>query len=466
MSAYHSVFVGGVPIAGASVLTALIVCSGLHCVTEAPATSDQHDSDSSDVGSIDSPTETDSGGGPKVCSSSEFVDFGGQPVGQPIQKEVLLAACGGMPVLLTSIQVVGAAGSAFLLVTDEFPNGKLPSADDASSAVEVMPGHQLSLTIQYTPLDIHEFDVESGMVRPDEDFILVQAAGQTMPVRIGLLGTGTSVLCPQPRVQILEGISVPALTTVHLESSSSAPSTGAISSYAWSVLQPTQNLFLLAPSDNLPAPTHQTTVIGSYRYCLDICDNNHCSADSDCQTTRCIWVDAVSLSGIHCELSWITPLDADKYDDGFGKGADVDLHVLLHPPTDLLAGWFDPNSDLHRGNSEVSVISPETGIELAGLFVRSDEDGWGPEVAIVQPVSGRIRLGVYYPEDHGFGASSPMLQCYSGGGMLLSVGGPGEPANLHEHDLWVAAEIDWPSGASHKLLDADGAWIVLHDVAW
>ena len=102
---------------------------------------------------------------------------------------------------------------------------------------------------------------------------------------------------------------------------------------------------------------------------------------------------------LQIELS-TTPADPDETDEGFGFGADVDLHVL-HPN----GCWEDRTWDCHYRNDLANWGDSSRSDDDAELD-RDDTDGAGPEViSIDQPEDVTYRVAVHYYNDHGYGLS-------------------------------------------------------------
>ena len=262
-------------------------------------------------------------------------------------------------------------------------------------------------------------------------------------------------LCPQPIIEIAEGMEVPPQTILHLSGENSLPSAGEIVSYLWTVEQPAENKFNLVPFLAFPGPTHEVNVAGTYTYCLDVCDEERCSNDAQCGTTVCKKVVVIPEPGIHCELTWDTPGDPDQFDEGPGMGADMDLH-FTHPfatGPDLDSDgmpdpWFDLTWDCFWYNPNPGWFSVNPDMSDKPNLIRSDTDGAGPEsIQLKEPVDGyEYKLGVHYWDDHGFGPSYPMIKCWIFGQLVFHKDLKELGVGMNECDMWYVATIQWDSG--------------------
>lgn len=257
-------------------------------------------------------------------------------------------------------------------------------------------------------------------------------------------------LCPQPVIEITEGTEVPPQTIVHLNGESSIPSSGAINLYTWSVDQPEENKFNMVPTLNFPNPTHEVSVVGTYTYCLDVCDAQFCSNDAQCQTTVCKEVVVVPGPGLHCELTWDTPGDPDQFDEGPGVGSDMDLHLAHEFATgpDLDGDgepdpWFDLTYDCFWYNASPTSGSMNPNVHDAPSMDRDDTDGAGPETINLLEPDGEhsYRIGVHYWDDHGFGPSYPKVRCMAFGQLILEKDLKELSIAMEKCDMWFVAII-------------------------
>ena len=277
--------------------------------------------------------------------------------------------------------------------------------------------------------------------------------------------------CPVPVVIIEEGEEVPPQTTIHLHGDQSQLSPGVIPSYYWTVEQPEANKFNLVPSQTFPNPTHEINVTGTYTYCLDVCDAQFCSNDVQCNTTACKKVVVMPEPAIHCELTWDTPGDSDQFDEGTNMGSDMDIH-FTHPfatGPDLddngkPDGWFDLTYDCfwYNPNPEWESMNPNVSDDPS--LDRNDTDGAGPEnINLEVPVDGReYWIGVHYWDDHGFGASYPMIRCWILGQLAFEKNLKELDFKMFKCDMWEVATIQWNSGKITPIQDESGGPKITH----
>ena len=278
--------------------------------------------------------------------------------------------------------------------------------------------------------------------------------------------------CPQPVVAVAPGTEVVPLTVISLSGDASLPATGAIQSFHWTLEQPPQNKFNLAPDESSPDPTHQENVAGEYTYCLDVCDEQACSNDAKCQTAACRKVSVIPNTAIYVELTWDTPGDLAPFDQGANAGSDMDLH-FTHPfatgpdidgdgkpdgwfdiPYDCF--WFNPHPDWESMNPK-ALDDPD--------MKRDDTDGWGPEIVSLDgPVSGRVyRIGVHYWDDHAWGFSYARVRVLIWGQLVLDKDLKDLNQKMFTCDLWEVATIEWPSGEVKAVNNSDGSSRITHD---
>ena len=272
-------------------------------------------------------------------------------------------------------------------------------------------------------------------------------------------------LCPQPIIEIAEGMEVPPQTILHLSGENSLPSAGEIVSYLWTVDQPAENKFNLVPSMAFPGPTHEVNVAGTYTYCLDVCDEERCSNDAQCGTTVCKKVVVCPCDfGLHCELTWDTPGDPDQWDEGPDMGSDMDLH-FAHPwatgPDIDQDGKPDPWFDLAWDCFWYNPV-PQGGINPnwtdSPSLDRDDTDGSGPENLNLSAPLGEheYRIGVHYWDDHGFGPSYPAVKCWIAGQLVFWKNLQELGVGMNKCDMWEVATVDWGTGQFTSIQNPQG----------
>jgi hypothetical protein len=256
------------------------------------------------------------------------------------------------------------------------------------------------------------------------------------------------VECPIPVIVVQEGEVVVPGTIVHLFGDQSfVPCGGEIAKYEWSVHQPKGSVSLLIPSATFPNPTFEVNVAGTYTFKLTPYDGNGTPSCLPAEQT----VEVIPFSAVHVELTWQTHGDPDESDEGPEAGSDLDLH-LLHPNAtgpDLdndgkQDGWLNVPWDCYWCNKK-----PDWGAAMT----REDTDGAGPEIILLQQAENlTYRVGVHYWDDHGFGPSFATVRVYVYGVLAFEWA----DVELHNHDMWEVATIEWPSGAVTQVLDKDG----------
>lgn len=284
-----------------------------------------------------------------------------------------------------------------------------------------------------------------------------------------LSGLESADYCPEPIIHINPGTIVSPPSNMHLDGTDSVPKTGAITNYSWSIHQPPENAFAIVPTLVFPEPTHQVSAPGIYRYCLDVCDEAHCSLELDCLATACVEVETLQVDGIHVDLTWDTPDDLNQFDQGPNSGADMDLH-FTHPYAtgpDLDGngepdGWFDLTYDCFWFNPQPEWESMNPNINDDPNLLVDDNDGAGPEITLLhEPGSGAYKVGVHYWDDHGYGKSYPRVRIYLYGELIFEKN-LFDTDSMAECDLWEVATIAWPSGEVVPILDQSGDLKITH----
>ncbi len=146
----------------------------------------------------------------------------------------------------------------------------------------------------------------------------------------------------------------------------------------------------------------------------------------------------VAGGGMHVELSWQTPGDANQTDvsgplDIYSAGSDVDLHFLDPDANGTFFGEFD----CYFANPNPAWGDASTADNPA--LDRDDTDGMGPEImTLAAPAADRqYTVGVHFYDDWGYGDSFATIRIFMGG-LLVE-----EWANvsLGMDDLWVSHHI-------------------------
>ncbi|MEM1348570.1 MAG: hypothetical protein AAGI01_08455 [Myxococcota bacterium] len=146
-------------------------------------------------------------------------------------------------------------------------------------------------------------------------------------------------------------------------------------------------------------------------------------------------IDDPSFEAMRVELTWETTQDPDLNDE---FGADLDLHVL-HPlgrwnEAPWSISWENPTADW--GSRSDPRDDPE--------LIRQDDDGEGPEIirAVRLSDAGTYRVGVFYYDDNGYGASSATLRLYLDGRLTVDI----RNRTLASEDIfWDVLSFERPS---------------------
>lgn len=409
--------------------------------------------------------------GPCLSASPASLEFGEQPPGVQVKKEVQLKSCGTEDLKITGVALGAAAEQGFgvSLATTCF-DGKSPSVE---APLLIPKGESCSLFVTYTAPKLGA--VSSGALEIDS------SAGKKT---VALQGAGAaSVACPKACMSLqikgggpIKGAVVPQ-TEVQLDASCSTPANQPIAKWKWSVQQPTGSYSVLAPSDAAKAPTFQPNIAGKYLFTLEIADEIGTPGCAPATYELLVIPD----DKLHVELTWDTAADPDKTDigDKDGKlpggkyaGSDMDLH-LAHPDALDQPGQPDLDKD---GSPEpwnatcydcfVLNTLPQWGdpsdYDDDATLDRDDKDGWGPEnINLALPEPGlQYFVGVYYWSANGFGKSTPTVRIYLDGqsSPFLVKTGP----LMAQGELWCAGRVSWKPSAVVPCKNADAQGNLLH----
>jgi hypothetical protein len=230
-------------------------------------------------------------------------------------------------------------------------------------------------------------------------------------------------------------------TSVTLDASASTASQGQIDGYEWSFIDypyasalPHLEPKLVHQADG--RVSFEAKTVGTYIVELTVVDDG---GKESCNAARAEVVVATDKD-IFVELVWDTPGDPDQTDD---DGADMDLHYR-HPDGDWGLGrldifWYNPTADW--GEQGQRRDDPE--------LIFDDEDGAGPEsVEHDRPEDLNYRVGVYYYESHGHGASEATVRVYLDGALAHEVSAESLPGAMA---FYEAVTID----ADNKTIAVD-----------
>lgn len=409
--------------------------------------------------------------GPCLSAAPASLDFGEQPPGVQVKKELQLKSCGTDDLQVTGVTLGAAAEQGFgvSLATTCF-DGKVPTAQ---APLVIPKGESCSLFVTYTAPQLGA--VSAGSLEVDS------SAGKKV---VALSGKGAaSVACPKACMSLqlkgggkISGAVVPQ-SEVQLDAGCSTPANHPITKWKWSVQQPAGSYSLLAPSDAAKAPTFQPNIAGKYVFTLEVTDE---IGTAGC-TAATYELLVIPDDKLHVELTWETAADADKTDvgdkdgklaDGKYAGSDMDLH-LAHPEAIDQPGQPDLDKDgtpepWNASCYDCFVLNtlPQWGdlsdYDDDATLDRDDKDGWGPEnINVTVPEAGlQYYVGVYYWSANGFGKSTPTVRIYLDGQStpFMVKTGP----LMAQGELWCAGRVSWKPNAVVSCKNADAQGNLLH----
>ena len=251
---------------------------------------------------------------------------------------------------------------------------------------------------------------------------------------VAVINTGTTEATVEPQ------------TVLHLDGSQS--SRGAVG-FAWRVVSaPTGSVSVFRPSASVASPTFEVNIAGTYVFELVV-------SDAEGQRSAPVYFTArvVSSSGLHIELIWHTPGDADETDEGgdgiyHSAGSDVDLHLKVGGDA---VNFFDINRDCHFAAPNPQA-SGESTVNNARLD-RDDTDGGGPEnINVDEPAPGIYDVGVHYWNDWGYGHAFATVRIYMDGELAAEW----SEVELQNQVMWTPFRIEYPGGTITQIFGRDG----------
>jgi hypothetical protein len=404
--------------------------------------------------------------GPCLKVSTPVVDFGGVPVGGSGKREVLLESCGTEEVQVTSLAVDPASAPGF--VAEAFgcapAAGKVPSQ---ASPLLLAPNAKCTFYITFSPQAVGQVAQGKVVVKGQAD----------IGAEVQLAGSGVTAACPAACVavknkatsaKIAPGGAVIPQTEIVLDAAcSTAPAPHVIASWNWTVSQPNFSFSLLKPSSKSKQVSFQPNLAGKYTFTLDVADD---AGNVACKPAVFELI-VVPDDMVHVELTWDTPGDPDKTDEGQDPitkqfvGSDMDLHTA-HDHALQVAGqkdldkngepdpWWAPGCDCFWFAKK-----PKWGdagdLDDDPRLDRDDTDGWGPEnLNIKVPEKGRVyHLGVHYSADSKFGVSTPRVRVFLDASLQpqFDLLGPVMATN----DLWCVGRVSWQPNKLEPCKGAD-----------
>ena len=379
---------------------------------------------------------------PMLTVSPELVSFGKTETGTFVKKTLTLSNTGGGAL---TIDHVVFAGDAQFEVNVGGETGHAEGGDTLPFPVSLSAGESLELLVIFRPVSAGD----------------ATATLEILGRQVILRGLGVLALNPPPDhpvavIAIDEGTEVIPQTVLHLKGDQSTAPPGAVATWAWSVEQPVGSQSVFVPEASFPNPTFEANVAGTYLFRLVVA--NESGKKSAPQELSVV---VIPNEVIHVELLWDTPKDPDQTGEGPEAGADMDLH-FLHPYAsgpDLDGdgapdGWFDQPFDCFWFNPNPNWGSFDPAVDDDPGLDRDDTDGAGPEnMNLNIPESGKTyRVGVHYWHDHKYGPSVVTLRVYIYATLVWE-----RRARLHNHDMWEAATIHWPSGEVKTVIGESGS---------
>ena len=381
---------------------------------------------------------------PCIRVEPDRLEFDRALVGRAMTRPVRIESCGGQPLEITDISLVGDAVFS------------LPDAADIrlpAGGAEPLP--LATIEVDFTALDRAAY--QGTLVFATNDPARPQVA-------VPIVGRGTMNECPVAAVGQAEYAVLP-LDIVELDGDPSVDVDGPgerPTSYTWVVVErPVGSTAQPVERFENPRDPANTGVIddegtssalffadltGRYVIELVVEDALGFRAPSEAcpQAPARVVIEARPNEDLHIELVWDTPGDPDQTD---GNGADVDLH-LLHPRG---RNWAQAPLDCYYANA-----SPDWGpAGRAGdpSLDIDDVNGAGPEVInLDQPedtteLGGQYRVGVdyYRSEDYtqdgggNWGPSRATVRIFLGG----VEAGSWSRELAATHEFWEVATIVW-----------------------
>jgi len=396
--------------------------------------------------------------------------WGTQPIGLPLAKELKLKSCGTEDLELRSIAIAGGADQGFAV---DFGTSCFGGVAPTTAKPTVIPkGAACTVNLVYTA-------PKQGVTNKATVEITTSAGVQSVAVS----GNGsTAVQCPKACMVIKKadggsvvGEVIPQ-TALVFDGSCSLPGAALqpIAKYKWTAQQPAGSYAVFAPSDAAKVVQFKPNVAGKYQIRLDVAD---AIGTPGCNPST-YDLNVISDDKIHIELTWDTPGDPIKTDegdvngklaDGTYAGSDMDLH-FAHPFALDDPGqkdydkngqpdpWYSPCFDCNLFTMQTKWGDPDSYDDDA-LLERDDRDGWGPEnIGLHVPEAGKIyHIGAIYLSAWGFGKSTPTVSIYLDGKLAATKVGP----VMDEKDAWCVATVSWQPNAIQPCKGADANGVLL-----
>lgn len=371
-----------------------------------------------------------------IVARPAAIEFGGRPLAVNSTLSLVVTSCGSEDLTITSLALAPTSASVFALRAVP----QLPA--------KLAPGQNLIISVDFLPVAEGDY---TGTLQIGSD-----ATG--LPVlEVPITGTGSPNNCPVAVIKSdPDSTEVPPQTVLKLSASDSVDPDGQVVTYKWVVVAPNDSVSVLLPSGNVPNPTFEMNIAGTYTFKLDVWDD---TGQKSCNTAELV-VQVVPKTAWHIELVWTAPGDLDPTDEcpnaslDFQEcakscsdkeclvacqqknfcGPDLDLH-LRHPSA---GDWGDLLYDCYFSNQKPAWDDLGT-LDDDPRLDRDDTDGGGPEnINLDKPVAGHVyRVGVHYFTDHGFGPSEAKVRLFYYGQLVKEYS-----KTLKHWDFWEVATID------------------------
>ena len=230
--------------------------------------------------------------GPCIFVSPLNLAFGATLFGAQATESVTIESCGTQSVVVSAIKLTGDTHPDFSLSYTNLPGGQAPSL---AAPLVLGPGDIATFTASYTPI--------AASLQLSGGTILIVSDALESEVPVNLSGLGTDTVCPTAVGIVVEGDEVIPQTNLHLLGNDSSAPAGDVSSWAWSVTQPSGSASVFVPSKTSPNPTFETNVAGAYVFELEVWDDVGVKSCVPWSTTVLVVPD----EAIHVELLWHTP---------------------------------------------------------------------------------------------------------------------------------------------------------------
>lgn len=354
----------------------------------------------------------------------ESINWGQVPVGATQAREVAIVNCGDEPIRLRGGGLTDDSSPAFSFHGD----GELPRDVDV--------GEVWRTSVQYAPA-LAGADAGVLQIQRDPADLFVELSGRG--VEEGALVCSAEFRVGRGAWVRLDGGLVHAGIgeTVNMRLPAAA---GQELAPRWELAgRPDGSRARILPDVDEREVRFEPDLLGEYDVAVEL-------TREDGESTDCAGsVRALPERDIVVQVAWDTPGDPDQQDEGFGAGADVDIHFLRAG-----GAW-----NCHPGDCFYANATPDWG-ELGdpaddpSLDI-DDTDGLDPEqISLSRPEEGGVYdVGVHYFNDHGFGPSTVTVRVFIRGDLHWE----SPPTRMAATDnWWNPARIHWPE-ARVEVLD-------------